>query len=74
MQTIWEEAGEPTLHPDNDYYKRPENIGRWVEKKFHDMGEELPSQVKEQIQAAREGVLPEQMKDLQGVSPTTSYH
>jgi putative FmdB family regulatory protein len=74
LQTIWEESGEPTKYPNDDYYKRPENIGRWAEKKFQDMGEEMPPQVKEQIQAAREGVLPEQMKDLKGVSPTSSYH
>lgn len=74
LQTIWEESGEPTMHPNDDYYKRPENIGRWAEKKFQDMGEEMPPQVKEQIQAAREGVLPEQLKDLTSASPTSSYY
>lgn len=73
LKTIWEESGEPTLNPSPDYYKDPRNIGRWVEKKFQEMGEELPSQIKEQIQAAREGVLPEPLKDFQSASPTAAY-
>ncbi len=64
LQTVWEESGEPTMHPSEDYYKRPENIGRWTEKKFQQMGQELPTKVKEEIQAAREGVMPEPLKDL----------
>ena len=44
--------------PDNpglDYYKDPRNIGRWAEKKFSDMGMEMPSQAKEMIDRARDG-------------------
>jgi putative FmdB family regulatory protein len=74
LQTVWEESGEPTMHPSDDYYKRPENIGRLVEKRFQEMGEEMPTQLKEKIQASREGVLPDELKDLKGVSPTASYH
>ncbi len=74
LQTVWDESGEPTLHPSDDYYKDPRNIGRWVEKKFQQMGQELPSEVKQQIQAAREGEPPEPLKDLQSASPTTAYH
>jgi len=73
LKTVWEESGEPALHPSDDYYKDPRNIGRWVEKKFQDMGEELPTQIQESIQAAREGVLPEPLKDLQSASPTATY-
>ena len=73
LKTAWEESGEPTMHPRDDYYKEPRNIGRWVEKKFQDMGQEMPSQIQEKIQAAREGVLPEPVKDLQSVSPTAAY-
>jgi hypothetical protein len=62
------------MHPSEDYYKDPRNIGRWVEKRFQQMGQELPSQVKEEIQAAREGVMPEPLKDLQSASPTSAYH
>lgn len=73
LQTVWEESGEPSSHPSDDYYKDPRNIGRWAEKKFQEMGEEMPSQLKEEIQAAREGVMPEPLKDLQNASPTASY-
>jgi putative FmdB family regulatory protein len=74
LKTVWEESGEPTAHPTDDYYKDPRNIGRWVEKKFHDMGQELPSQIQEKIEAAREGVLPEPLKDMESASPTAAYH
>jgi hypothetical protein len=73
LKTVWEESGEPTLNPSPDYYKDPQNIGRWVEKKFQDIGQELPSQIQEKIQAAREGVLPEPLKDLESASPTAAY-
>jgi putative FmdB family regulatory protein len=73
LETVWEESGESTVRPGDDYYKDPQNIGRWVEKKFQDMGQELPSQIQEKIQAAREGVLPEPLKDLRSASPTAAY-
>jgi hypothetical protein len=73
LKTVWEESGEPTMHPGDDYYKDPRNIGRWVEKRFQDMGQELPSRIQEQIEAAREGVLPEPLKDLESASPTAAY-
>jgi putative FmdB family regulatory protein len=73
LKTVWEESGEPTVHPGEDYYKDPRNIGRWVEKKFQDKGQELPPQIQEKIQAAREGVLPEPLKDLESASPTATY-
>lgn len=73
LKTVWEESGDPTMHPGEDYYKDPRNIGRWAEKKFQDMGQELPSQIQEKIQAAREGVLPEPLKDLESASPSAAY-
>ena len=63
MKTVWEDSGEPTMHPGDDYYGDPRNIGRWAERKFQDMGQEMPSQIKGKIQAAREGVLPEPLKE-----------
>lgn len=63
-QTIREEAGEPKLFQGPDYYKDPRNIGRWVEKRMGDMGVEMPSQVRTMIDAAREGELPEPVKDI----------
>jgi putative FmdB family regulatory protein len=73
LNTVWEESGEPTMHPGDDYYRDPRNIGRWVEKKFQDMGQELPLPIQEQIKAVREGVLPEPLKDLESASPTAAY-
>ena len=73
LKTVWEESGEPTMHPAGDYYRDPRNIGRWVENKFQDMGQEMPSQIQEKIRAAREGVLPEPLKDLGSASPTAAY-
>jgi putative FmdB family regulatory protein len=73
LKTVWEESGEPTMHPDDSYYRDPRNIGRRVEKKFQDMGQEMPAQIQEEIRAAREGVLPEPLKDLESVSPTAAY-
>lgn len=61
---IHETSGDPD-QPGPDYYKDPRNIGRWVEKRFQQMGMELPHEVKESIGKAREGVLPEAAKDLQ---------
>jgi putative FmdB family regulatory protein len=73
LKTVWEESGDTTMHPGDDYYRDPRNIGRWAEKKFQDMGQETPSQIQEKIQAAREGVLPEPLKDLESASPTAAY-
>ena len=74
MKTVWEESGEPTNVPSPDYYKDPRNIGRWVENKFQDMGMELPSEVQKTIQAAREGELPDSLKDLKSATPDATYH
>ena len=65
ISTIYEESGTPGGAISADYYKDPRNIGRWTEKKFEEMGMEMPSQVQGMIQAAREGDMPESVKDLQ---------
>ncbi|MGD0352471.1 MAG: zinc ribbon domain-containing protein [Dehalococcoidia bacterium] len=74
LKTIHEESGEPGKFESPDYYKDPRNIGRWAENKFQDMGMEMPSEIQQKIQAAREGELPEPVKDLQSASPDASYH
>ncbi len=63
MKTIHEEAGEPQMFTSPDYYKDPRNIGRWTEKRFKELGLDMPSQVQEGIQAAREGELPKSLKE-----------
>lgn len=72
-RTVWEDSGAPTPHPGEDYYRHPRNIGRHVEKTFREMGEEVPPQIQEQIQAARDGVLPGPLKDLESASPTAAF-
>lgn len=73
-KTIHEESCEPTMFSGADYYKDPRNIGRWAEKRFQDMGMEMPNEIQQQIQAAREGELPESLKELQNASPDATYH
>ncbi len=63
MKTIHDEAGEPQMLPGPDYYKDPRNIGRWTEKRFKELGLDMPSQIQQGIQAAREGELPKSLKE-----------
>jgi hypothetical protein len=63
LKTIWEESGEPKRNSGLDYYKDPRNIGRWTEKKFKELGIDMPRQIAEQIQAARGGELPDSVKE-----------
>lgn len=61
--TRLEKSGDPEK-PGPDFYKDPGNIGRWTEKKFKDMNIEMPSHLRDMIDASREGQLPDSMKDL----------
>ncbi|HEU0022782.1 MAG TPA: FmdB family zinc ribbon protein [Dehalococcoidia bacterium] len=45
--------------PDLDYYSDPRNIGRHVEDSFKQYGMDLPQSVRNTIDAAREGDLPQ---------------
>ena len=74
LSTIYEESGEPGPSQSSDYYKDPRNIGRHVEKKFKDMNIEMPSEIQQSINVAREGVLPDSLKDLNSASSDTAYH
>ena len=61
-QRILEEYGaEPRSLED---YKDPRQIGRWVERKFDEYGMEVPDEARKMIDAAREGELPDPVKDL----------
>jgi putative FmdB family regulatory protein len=42
----------------------PRQIGRWVEDKFDQYGMDHPDQAREMIDAARDGDLPDAVKDL----------
>lgn len=61
---VHEASGDPD-RPGTDYYKDPRNIGRWVEKRFQEMRMDIPPEVQQNIQAAREGELPAPVKDIQ---------
>ncbi|MEP7215107.1 MAG: zinc ribbon domain-containing protein [Anaerolineaceae bacterium] len=47
-----------------DDYRDPRQIGSWVEKRFDEYGMDLPDGAREMIDAARDGVLPDAVKDL----------
>lgn len=73
LKTIQEESGEPATSLSSDYYKDPRNIGRWTEKKFQEMGIEMPSHLKEMVASTREGELPESMKDFKSATPDAAF-
>ncbi len=50
---------------DPGYYNDARNIGRSTEDKFAQMGMEMPSQVRDMIDGARDGQMPGSVKDLQ---------
>ena len=45
-------------------YKDPRQIGRWAERKFDEMGIEMPQEARQMIDKAREGEFPDPVKDL----------
>jgi putative FmdB family regulatory protein len=69
-----------SIHEDNsnpgsgDYYKDPRNIGRQLEDRFKGMNMEVPPEIRQSIDSAREGVLPESLKDLDSASSDAAYH
>jgi putative FmdB family regulatory protein len=63
-QQIMEQYGVPDPAAGPDAYKDPRQIGRWVEKRFEEMGMELPQEARTMIDAAREGEFPAPVKDL----------
>ncbi|MFN8639448.1 MAG: zinc ribbon domain-containing protein [Dehalococcoidia bacterium] len=42
----------------------PRQIGRWVEKRFEEYGVEVPAETRDAIARAREGDLPDAVKDV----------
>ncbi|MBI4286943.1 MAG: zinc ribbon domain-containing protein [Chloroflexi bacterium] len=63
LKDVQDASGDPD-RPGPDYYSDPRNIGRWVEKRFQQMGMDMPPEVQQTIQKAREGELPDSVKDL----------
>jgi putative FmdB family regulatory protein len=42
----------------------PRQIGRWVEQRFHEYGMDVPAETRDAIARAREGDLPDAVKDV----------
>ncbi|MDY6908241.1 MAG: zinc ribbon domain-containing protein [Chloroflexota bacterium] len=72
QQSWLEQAGPPQAMGGSDYYSDPRNVGRWAEHRLKEMGMDMRSEeywntfseVREMIDAAREGEMPEPLKDL----------
>lgn len=47
---------------------------RWTEKRFKEMDMEMPPEIQEKINSAREGELPNSLKDLKSATSDASYH
>lgn len=58
---VHERSGPPPAYPSLDYYKDPRNIGRHVEESFRKFGMDVPESIREKVQAAREGELPQEL-------------
>ena len=56
---VHEAYGSTPEHPDLEFYKDPRNIGRNVEETFRKWNVEMPTQVRDTIDAAREGTMPQ---------------
>jgi putative FmdB family regulatory protein len=71
-QSWLEESGPPPAMGGPGYYKDPRNIGRWAEHRLKELGMDMRSEehwntfseAREMIDAAREGEMPEPLKDL----------
>lgn len=61
---VMEQYGAPDPAAGPDAYKDPRQIGRWAEQRFDELGVEMPAEAKQMIDAAREGELPDPVKDL----------
>jgi putative FmdB family regulatory protein len=60
-QSVYEQYPLPSGTPSPEYYSDPRNIGRHVEESFKRYGMEMPTSVRDTIDAAREGELPKGM-------------
>lgn len=61
---VLEQYGTPDPGAGPEAYKDPRQIGRWAEKRFDEMGVEMPAEARRMINAARGGELPDPVKDL----------
>ena len=60
-QDVIDEKGSPR---EGQAYEDPRQIGSWVEKRFEDYGMPIPDDTRNMIDAARDGVFPDEISDL----------
>ena len=60
-QDVIYETGSPR---EGQAYEDPRQIGSWVEKRFEDYGMPIPDDTRNMIDAARDGVFPDEISDL----------
>lgn len=60
-QDVLDEYGTPSA---GEGYRDPRQIGSWVEKRFEEYGMDVPAETREMIDRARDGDLPDEIKDL----------
>lgn len=60
-QDVLDEYGAPSA---GEGYRDPRQIGAWVERRFEEYGVEVPEETREMIDRARDGDLPDEIKDL----------
>jgi putative FmdB family regulatory protein len=58
VQSVHQQYSSSSGGPSLEYYSDPRNIGRQVEESFKRYGMEIPSSVRNTIDAAREGEVP----------------
>ena len=61
---VLEKYGDPAVDGDKADLRDPRQIGSWVEKRFDEYGIDMPESAREMIDAAREGDLPDPVKNL----------
>ena len=61
VSSVHESFSSGSEHRSPDYYSDPRNIGRGVEAAFSKYGMEIPSSVRDNIDAARSGETPKGM-------------
>ena len=59
VSQVHESYGPAPAFPDSNYYEDPRNIGRNVEATFEKWNMDLPDQIRESIDSARDGTTPE---------------
>ena len=59
IKDVWKSSRPAAKQPDTDFYKGPRNIGRNMEETFRRWDMDIPKRIRVDIDAAREGTLPE---------------